>query len=432
MLNTGYIKHKGRDFFFEYCVQPVSLFLYLVSRLAVAFGLPQVAVKALLMSIRYSYFRKSQDFLYAKFKDFEFSTLLSTPASKADAEGRAIILSAPLVEDSGHFRKGVILLTFSHTFSYFLKHENWDYLNKNFAFVLEPSWAGYADPDILAFVQQADHCIIQASEIKDRVLMNLMFPLVPCMDTGASNWIDDDFFNDRDFQHEKEFDAIYVANLNPIKRVFRAIDLAHEIVQDNRDFSMAIVCASWGGGNFDELKGYISSKGLEKSLFLFEGVSQDKLIQLVLKSKCSFLLSFKEGSNRVLFESMFLNVPVVCISENVGVNKSYVNCYTGLLVPDKSMAGALNFMSKYHKSFSPRQWALKNISPDVTTKKLSTVIDGFYGDEVNSNLKVKVNSPEVKYRGSQALTSRFLTNLLSSRSEGEFDLQCRNIIKDLY
>ncbi|WP_421842847.1 glycosyltransferase [Marinobacter algicola] len=429
MVSVNYLKSRLRDIWFINISKFFSVILFLVSRLLVSLSLNNKAIKYLLMSIRYSYYGPSQELLYREFRKFDFTEFLSKSTSKKDAVGRTIVLSAPYTDKSGAFRKGVMLLTFSHTFSFFIKHDNWDRLNQNFAFILEPSWAGYADPDILAFAQAAEHCVIQASEIKDRILINTIFPEVPCIDTGASNWIDDRFFYfDKDCSVEsKEFDAIYVANLNPIKRVYRAIDAVKEAKKLKSDIKVAIVCAGWGSGSYDELRSHIAYRGVVDNLTLFEGMAQDKLLDLVLRSKCSILLSLKEGSNRVLFESMFLDVPVICISENVGVNKSYINSQTGILIPDKLVDKALCFMVDNYTKFSPRRWAMRSISPEVTTKSLSELLEGYYGVDLNCKLEIKVNSPEVQYRREDLRDCDFLDKLLESNTDADFSENCRQL-----
>lgn len=427
MINLGYFKYRLLDLWSLRFSPHFSNILFLLSKALFCFKRKKHSVKILLMSIRFGYPPRAQEFLVKHFSDYDFFRIISKPTSKEDAESRAIMLSAPHTDDDGSFYKGVILITFSHTFSYFLRHRNWSQLNRNFAFILEPSWAGYADPDILAFAQRAEHCVIQASEIKDRVLMNSIFPGVPCIDTGASNWIDDMYFDRGKFNSSnKEFDAVYVANLNPIKRVFRAIDLAWEVSKFNKNVKIAIVCAGWGSGSFEDLNDHIKKRKLDNNLFLYKGMPQERLMNLVIKSKCSILLSLKEGSNRVLFESMFLDVPVICLSENVGVNKSYINAETGLLVSDSLLSRALVYMSANYGKFSPRKWAINNISPEVTTNKLSQVINNNFPEEVNSNLLVKVNSPEVSYRDNVLDKTLFL-ELMGADSDSEFLNKCREI-----
>ncbi len=392
-----------------------------------------LAIKLLFASIRYSYSWRAIRLLETKFRDnsIDLSKLLSGPATKEDAHCRAIILSPPKY-DHGKLQKGVILLSFSHTFSYFLQSNHWQNLDRFFAFVLEPSWAGYADPDIFHFLAKAEHCVIQASEIEDRALINTIFPHIPCLDVGASNWVDHDKFAGVPTATPKEYDAIYIANLNPIKRVYRAIDAFSEAKNSGApDFQGIIVCASWGKSSLDAVASYVEMKGLNSNITIRGSMAQGELINVMNRCKCSILLSLKEGSNRVLFESMFVGLPVICLSENVGVNKAYINEHTGLLVSDFSLPKALTFMSSNYTNFLPRSWALQNISPEVTTKRLRSVIINWFGASVNSQLEVKVNGPEVSYKD-EILEQRDIVQKLFNAIGKVNDTEFVETISDLF
>src|SRR5690606_38640614 len=89
-------------------------------------------------------------------------------ASIAQAMRRSIVLSLPTVTAT-NIQKGVLLISFTATISLYLRHPHFQLFNKYFVFVLEPSWAGYADSEILAFLRRAEHCIVQATEERDRV-----------------------------------------------------------------------------------------------------------------------------------------------------------------------------------------------------------------------------------------------------------------------
>ncbi|MDN6327076.1 MAG: glycosyltransferase, partial [Alkalibacterium sp.] len=399
MKFNGLIRLKVNDFLQLKCLGFIGTGCYIFSRIAYALNFKNSAVEFLLRSIRYSYLPSSQALLSRMVNQDGLRLIdhVSRPAVEKDAVGRAIILSPPQ-QDGEKVIKGVILLTFTHTFSFFLKHPKWEKLNKYFLFVLEPSWAGYADPDIIAFLQEAEHCILQASEVRDRSFVNGLFPHVPCMETGASNWVDERLFTEGSSELDgKEYDSIYIANLTPFKRVLKAIKFASIVKQKDPDYKMAIVCASWGGVNKDVLLKYSRKLGVEENVVIYKGMKQAKLVELVRKAKCSILLTLKEGSNRVLFESMFVNVPVICISENIGVNKSYINAETGVLTTDKLVPNALIYMSKNYTNYRPKFWALDNISADKTTSYLSSLIESWFPGQINTNLFVKVNSPEVGY-----------------------------------
>jgi len=276
--------------FYKYLSYPVGQVLYVFATGTMLIGFRARAIKYLLTSIRYCDSKRAvkQLKLILRAKPDSLQALLSDKALKNDAEGRAIILSLPM-ESSGRLVKGVMLLTFSHTFSYFILHPAWSKLNKLFAFVLEPSWAGYADADILEFVRKSEHCVIQASELRDRVFLNSLHPDVPCLDTGASNWVGHSFFKPKEDECEKDIDVVYIANGNPVKRVFRAVNAIAEVVKICPEFQGVIICAEWGGDNND-LKRYVRNKRLSKNIKILDGMKQSDLVGFLCRSKASMML----------------------------------------------------------------------------------------------------------------------------------------------
>jgi glycosyltransferase involved in cell wall biosynthesis len=370
---------------------------YVAARCLLLFGARRKGVKFCLASIRFSYHGEATSLLLhlMRSNNFDMRELLSDPVSRDEIESRMIMLSEPrLVE--GRLQKGVLLIKFTTSFSYLLRSSIWNEINEKFLFILEPSWAGYADADILAFLSSADHCIIQASETKDRAFINTVYPDVSALDIGSSNWVDQDKFCPGK-PVAKQYDSIYIANLNPIKRVYRALDAFSNIAKRDANFRAIVVCASWGGSSFNDLKKYLAKKRVHAQVELVEGLSQGELSKVLRKTKVSILLSLKEGSNRSLFESLFSDVPVLCLSENIGVNKSYINDRTGLLCTNSCVEACLEYLYKNYDRYDPRKWALENISSECSTRAIRELISSRYSQEVNSELLVKVNSPEANY-----------------------------------
>ncbi len=307
------------------------------------------------------------------------------------ASNRSIVVCWPQFNDGIVTQKGVIVITYTTSFSAFYRCIKVDLLAKYFHIVLEPSSAGYADPDIL-YWPSASKCkvFVQASEIEDRVLLSsLDVGLVP-LSIGASNWVDTNIFHDKLLY--KKYDCIYVANTNPVKRVGRYLKAVRAIQKSTPDYRALLVCAKWGFG-FDYIESMISSYGLDGKIDVVYSASQSKLVDLLNQSKVNLLLSLKEGSNRSLFEAMACNTPVICICENVGVNKSYINEYTGLLVFDSTLETAMLSMRDGYQRFAPRKWLLQNVSSESSIELIKDIA-GVHGECL-----MKVNAPEVKYAG---------------------------------
>ncbi len=235
---------------------------------------------------------------------------------------------------------------------------------------------------------------------------------------GSGCWVP---LNDFSLQPiDKVFDSIYIANNNPIKRVHRYINAIKNIVNDgNADYKACLVCSSWGGED-DLVKSLIKKSGVERNITLKFSLTRVEVAQHLNMSKCNILLSYKEGSNRSLFESMFCNVPVICISENIGVDKSCINEFTGLLVPDATLEESLLWLSNNFNKFLPKAWAEKNISPTATKNKLVEIINSRAGDcIISESVFSKVNAPEASYMDKIDFKSRSFNEELLAIFEKE-------------
>jgi hypothetical protein len=310
---------------------------------------------------------------------------------------RSLIVKMPLIVDDLVVEKGVIILTFTPTFDYFFKNINIPKLLASYYIVLEPSWAGYCDRSILQWALFEKHpIIVQSSEKKDRIFLNsLKSNLIP-VDFGASDWVDHRIFKPLR-RIEKIYDSIYVTSYQPGKRhhvYFKAIS---KIKDPN--YRAAIACASWGPAKKEILQ-LLIFYGIENIVDIYESLSQKDLNILLNKSKVNVLFSRKEGSNRSIFEGFFANVPAIVTKNNIGVNKNYINKYTGLLVNEADAYSALIYFKDHWRIFKPRNWAIHNISVFQTTSKLNTKLKRIA--EINSerwtqDIVPKVNRPEIEY-----------------------------------
>lgn len=320
--------------------------------------------------------------------------------SLAEAARRTIVVQWPDIKNNICCRKGILIVTFTRTFSFYLRNINLEELGKYFHIVLEPSWSGYADPDVFAFMGRVDKVFIQASELQDRALLNSFPDDFVATSFGASDWVDSKKFSP--IMTEKKYDSIYVANTNPLKRVKRYLDAVKNIIASGlNEYTGCLICASWGGAEKLVAK-MVSDYQLDKNIVLKFDLSTEQVVEALNQSKVNVLLSYKEGSNRSLFESMFCGTPVICLYENVGVNKSYINEHTGALIFDSMLEDTLIWMMSNYSYFSPRQWAIENISPEKTTEKLIKLINPLIagGDSSAKEAQkvfLKINNPEVAY-----------------------------------
>jgi len=392
------IRYIANHIWFIYLNKIVAIIMAVISCVLWKMKIYDLSVRICLASLRFhinSIALKILPFIFNEGRHILEKNISDGVDIKA-ASVRTIVLKWPtFTEEKIH--KGIILIKFTKVFSFYLKNIDCEELEKYFYIVLEPSWSGYADPDILYWKYRVGKVVVEASEQQDRVLLSCFPESFVVASFGSGDWVQDEVFVPID--SEKIYDSVYVANNNPIKRVERYLIAVKKIVESGfSNYKGCLLCASWGGDEaiIDRL---IKKYNLYKNVDTKFSLDVKSVARLLNSSKCNVLLSYKEGSNRSLFEAMFCNVPVICIYENVGVNKSYINEFTGLLMPDVHLEKSLVWMVDNYKNYSPRRWALENISPSITRKKLVNIINTKYNDILNDgDVFEKVNIPEAKYK----------------------------------
>jgi glycosyltransferase involved in cell wall biosynthesis len=383
------------DLWYLYIRSVMAVMLYFLARILFFVNVKESSVALSLASCRYRNLPRNNRLLKSLLENNSFRNLsVSVGVPINEAATRSIILKWPNIDQDKITSKGVLLITFTKTFSYYINNIDIRKLHDYFYLVLEPSWSGYADPDILGVFNKGEKVIIQSSEIQDRIFLNHFIDYCIPVSFGASDWVNPDIFIKTDAQ--KIYDSVYIANTNPIKRVFRYLKAIKTIVETkDSNYKACLVCASWGGAE-SLLRKLVESFQLENNLTLFFAQSRSQVINILNQSKVNILLSLKEGSNRSLFEALFCGVPVILASENIGVNKAYINEHTGLLLDNTALEDGLCWIKENYQRYDTRTWAMHNIVPQVSTQKLCTVINNHF-DANLTDLLVKTNSPEVCY-----------------------------------
>jgi len=352
----------------------------------------------LMSSIRYDYSPPS----IALFKrllllDKEvLSPLVSSGVSIREAALRSIVIRWPAYENGVAASKGILIIKFTKVFSYYLRNIDIKKLTKHFHIVLEPSWSGYFDADILCWaLVTKEYVFVEATELLDRIALNALTSNLVPLSFGASDWVNYNSHYELDF--DKQYDSIYVANTSHIKRIIRYIKAIKKISKNSDPaYKGCLVCASWGGKE-EIIRSLPEYFGIESNIEIHFSLNKESLNKVINSSKVNILLSYKEGSNKSLFESMFANVPVICIAENIGVNKCYINEHTGLLISDRFLEDGLLHMKDSWEMYQPKKWAMENIAPEKTTEKLLAILEARGDIHDSSQVYIKTNNPEFSY-----------------------------------
>lgn len=320
----------------------------------------------------------------------------ATEKIKKEIIGRSIVLKKPLDLDGVLIEKGVMLIKFSETFTLYLLHVNCEELMKRFHVILEPSWTGHAIEQILGWCQFKEKVYIQCADKPDfDFIQSLQSNLIP-LRMGSGEFVDYRIF--QPLTTEKKYDLVCVANGLVYKRVYAYLRLIKALKRKNPAIRAALVCAS-RGGLLGAIKRLIDLMGLKTSLDYFTELTQSELNKIIEQSKVNILMSYREGSNRVLFEAIFSNTPSVILDRNIGIRKECFTKQSGLVARESFLVSDICALLENVKNMTPREWALKNISPELSVDRLIRLIENTeYNDaKFNNPIYYKVNSPEATY-----------------------------------
>jgi len=282
-----------------------------------------------------------------------------------------IVLKKPIVADGQVIEKGALLLSFTERFRTFRYCVDVAAFLKHYVLILEPSWSGRTDPDILFFARYYDHpVIVMTTEGRDYYfLKNLGTNLIP-VNMDVCDYVNPLLFRPI-IDKEKFYNVIMVARYAVYKRhhaLFR-------VLRKLNDPSLRVALAGINTPDqLKEIQTLIKYYQVDRNLTLFEKLSSEDLNLLLNRSKVNLVLSLQEGGNRALFEGFFAGVPGIVLINNIGISKHHFNSQTGLLIDEKDLGDIILYFRKHWSKYNPRSWAMKNISPDKTIQKLNRML----------------------------------------------------------
>lgn len=308
---------------------------------------------------------------------------------------RLLILSPPRRGE-----RGVMLVKFTENFKYLPVVFSLERLMEKYLLVLEPSFAGYFDEDLLCLMGTRSPILVQASEKVDHAFLSeIRAGLVP-VDLGANCWVDDRVFFPVP-ECERKYDVIVVALWADFKRHYHLFEALSRLPPE-RTLKVALVGTPWPRtrAEIEELARYY---GVMRHLQFFETLSQPELNRLLSQSKVALLLSRKEGFNKSIVEAMHANVPAFLLQGfNYGYRYPYINDLTGGFVAGKRLSQFLSGLDAMLQTakFSPAVWVRQHMSAETSTKTLAESLrnlESSHHIRVNKEIVRKVNNPDCDY-----------------------------------
>lgn len=310
---------------------------------------------------------------------------------RLNLRGNLILLKAPRENE-----RGVLLLTYTRSFDFFLINFNLGEISNRYVIVLEPSWATFPEPYMGLFSCSGPRnvCEMISHEAAETV-HNAQIPIQPIA-IGAQDWVDTEIFKPLPGV-QKDFDAVVIANFAPWKRhavLFRAMQKLRP-----RRIRVALVGVTWERTR-KEFEEEIRRYGVQDDCTIFQGISPIQVNEVLNRSKVKILLTKIEGANRALSEAMSANVPVLVYKHIMGPRRTDINPMTGVYADDDELPDALIRAIESYKRFEPREWYLQNSGYQNSTSTLNEALrQAAHARNENwtTDIVGKVNRPYVEY-----------------------------------
>jgi glycosyltransferase involved in cell wall biosynthesis len=171
--------------------------------------------------------------------------------------------------------------------------------------------------------------------------------------------------------YDRTIDILMVANWLRVKRHWLLWEALRGMPPDLR---VVLVGRNLPGRTTREMLQEAHAFGVRQELEFEVNVSPERVAELQCDARVSAVFSDREGSCVAVTESMFADSPVAMMADAHVGSKAYVNQHTGVLLTRKGIARQMMRFVENSHTYSPRAWALENISCHVSTRKLNEIL----------------------------------------------------------
>ena len=300
-----------------------------------------------------------------------------------------------VIKSASPTEKGVLLLDYSFVFSLFARSFDVEKITERYHLVLEPSWSGTCDRDVLALAGKRFPVFVQSNEPRDiEFLQRLDSNLIP-LAIAANWWIDNRIFTPlRDVA--KDADVFMNAAWAQFKRHDAFFNALAKLRNSGKKLRVILVGYGMDMSRAD-ITGLAHSKGISDQIEFHEKLQPTQVNEQLNRAKVNVIWSRREGSNRAFIEGMCADVPgILREGFNYGHQYPYVNSTTGCFASETDLPRQLVDMTANPERYRPREWVMGNMTPQIATDIIDQCIEQYSRDHnerwTTGQLTVKVTS----------------------------------------
>lgn len=289
--------------------------------------------------------------------------------------------------------KGALIINYSYYFPLFLRFFDVEKIAESFNIILEPSWAGFCEENILSYSLLEVPIFLQVYEKRDKRFIERLDSNIIPVEVGPS-W----FINHNNFvspvSDKRDIDILMVAAWAKFKRHNAFFKALIPLISDKSDLKIVLV-----GYPVDMTKEQIlqlaTLHGIVDNIEIHEWITPQEVSEIQKRAKVNVLWSKFEGNNRAIIEGMFCGTPVIMRKgHNYGEQYDFINDQTGYFADENNLKETYEKIVTRSEQMNPRQYVMQSRNCIIGTAIMSDAIKKYEvhnSQPWTSDLDVKVN-----------------------------------------
>ena len=280
---------------------------------------------------------------------------------------QSLLLKAP----GPNGEKGVIYVSFEYNWMRLVMDYDLRSIMKDYYIVCQTSWS---PTDYAALIASSslstDPLFVGVSNFCDIDMIQILSPVAMPIPILACDWNDPNHFMPKPHAN-RSIDIVMLANWSRTKRHWLLFEALRKMPKELR---VVFIGRDAPGRTVSDLRREAKLFGVKQDIEIHKNLENKEVAEVLCDSKISTILTKREGSCVAVTESMFSGTPVaMSVDGHVGA-KAYINERTGILVRRNGLARQLMQFLETSQHYSPRTWAIENISSEITSERLNKIL----------------------------------------------------------
>jgi len=284
---------------------------------------------------------------------------------------KALTTSLVLKAPGSHGEKGVLYSSFEYNWMRLLAHHDARAVLNEYYLVGATSGARNDYASMVGFAGlNADPIFVGVSNLADVQPLQVLRPVVEPLPILGSDWINPEHFKPKPHR-SRTIDILMVAAWPRLKRHWLLFEALRHMPKHLR---VVLVGRDGPGRHEREIREEARAFGVPQDLEFYTNLEIDEVYALQCDARISAVFTRREGSCVAVPESLFAGSPVAMMQDCYIGSKAYINQHTGVLVRRQGLAKQLQEFLEQSPRYTPRQWAIENISCTKTSTRLNEML----------------------------------------------------------